>query len=229
MSKVSKLQRFGNLIAVIYDDGTKDFAYPATTAYIVHGTHDVNGTGGGGGGSGELALVSPLPTTFTGTDVSGDSITLNATQIIRMSQVCSNGSQIAGINRAAALIAGIAGMTESSLRNLSNPTYPETAGLPDIDGEGSDHDSVGIWQMRPASGWGTPTECATISYEVAAFFGGPGSPNNGSPAGLLDISGWQTMTPGQAAQAVEVSAFPDRYDNYVPFIDALLKVILVNG
>jgi len=222
----------GNFIAIMYDDGSRDLAYPTTTTgYVVKGTRDITGSGGGnngGGGSGDLALVDPLPTTFTGTDASGDSITLNATQIVRMSQICQYGSSIDGVNRAAALIAGIAGMTESSLRNLSNPTYPETASLPDIDGEGSDHDSVGIWQMRPASGWGSPTDCATISYEVAAFFGGPSGPNYPSPEGLLDKD-WTNMTPGQAAQAVEVSAFPDRYDNYVPFIDALLKEILVNG
>jgi len=36
-------------------------------------------------------------------------------------------------------------------------------------------------------------------------------PNHGSPRGLLDIRGWQSMDKGAAAQAVQGSAFPERY------------------
>ncbi len=48
-------------------------------------------------------------------------------------------------------------------------------------------------------------------WSSRAFYGGPSGPNHGSPRGLLDIDGWQTMDPGAAAQAVQVSAYPDRY------------------
>lgn len=228
MANVTHVQQFGNQLAVLFDDGTKRLAKPTVGGlWIVGAASGGGGTDPGtGGGTGSLELVSPLPTTFTGTDAAGDSITLNSTQIQRMAQIIQYASTNPKVDRSVILIMGIAAMTESSLRNLANPeTYPETASLPDIDGSGDDHDSVGLWQMRPESGWGTPTQCATISYEVSAFLGGPG-PNGGSPAGLFDISGWETMTPGEAAQAVEVSAFPDRYDNYVPFITALMNAIL---
>lgn len=230
---MATIQEYGNLLVVVLDDGTKVTAYPAdgNQFYNVGPGPDLTGTGGATSPDWST-LVNPLPTTFTGPTVSSGDVTINATQILRMSQAVTYGAQIAGVDRNAALVAGIAGMVESSLRNLSNVTsYPDTGSLPDIDGDGSDSDSCGIWQMRPAAGWGTPDECCTISYEVTAFFGGPTGPNNGSPAGLLDLGDWESeySTPGQAAQAVEVSAYPDRYDNYVPFINALFGVILVNG
>jgi murein DD-endopeptidase MepM/ murein hydrolase activator NlpD len=62
-------------------------------------------------------------------------------------------------------------------------------------------------------------------YQARAFFGGPAGPNNGSPRGLLDIAGWRTLDPGTAAQTVEVSAFPDRYQNYEPVADAILEAL----
>jgi murein DD-endopeptidase MepM/ murein hydrolase activator NlpD len=59
-------------------------------------------------------------------------------------------------------------------------------------------------------------------YQVRAFFGGPEGPNYPSPAGLLDIAGWQTADPGAAAQSVERSAFPDRYQDYQPVAEAII-------
>ncbi len=65
-------------------------------------------------------------------------------------------------------------------------TYPESANYPN-DGNGSDHDSLGLFQMRPQSGWGTVAELMDPTYQAHAFFGGPTGPNYPSPRGLLDI------------------------------------------
>lgn len=89
-----------------------------------------------------------------------------------------------------------AGMTESRLRNLDY----------------GDRDSIGIFQMRPGMGWGSHAELQDVTYQVHAFFGGPDHPP-GNP-GLLDVAGWEQMRPGDAAQAVERSAFPDRYHQW---------------
>jgi hypothetical protein len=62
-------------------------------------------------------------------------------------------------------------------------------------------------------------------YQAAAFFGGPSGPNYPSPRGLLDIPGWQSMGKGEAAQAVEVSAYPDRYTNYEPVAEMILTTL----
>jgi murein DD-endopeptidase MepM/ murein hydrolase activator NlpD len=123
------------------------------------------------------------------------------------------------------LIALMAALTESTLRMLANTSaYPESANHPH-DGNGSDHDSLGLFQMRPASGWGTVAELMDPTYQARAFYGGPTGPNYPSPRGLLDIPGWQQMDPGEAAQAVEVSAYPDRYQNYQPVAEAILAAL----
>jgi murein DD-endopeptidase MepM/ murein hydrolase activator NlpD len=79
--------------------------------------------------------------------------------------------------------------------------------------------------MRPAAGWGTVAELMDSTYQARAFYGGPTGPNYPSPHGLLDIPGWQQMDPGAAAQAVEVSAYPDRYQNYQPVAEAILTAL----
>ena len=111
------------------------------------------------------------------------------------------------------------------MRQLANTgAYPESAEYPN-DGDGSDHDSLGLFQMRPQSGWGTVAELMDPQYQARAFFGGPTGPNYPSPRGLLDIPGWQQMDPGEAAQAVEVSAHPDRYRNYEPVAETILDAL----
>lgn len=108
---------------------------------------------------------------------------------------------------------------------LANPSaYPESADYPN-DGIGSDHDSLGLFQMRPASGWGTVAELMDPNYQARAFYGGPSGPNDGSPRGLLDIPGWQQLERSAAAQAVEVSAYPDRYRDYEPVAEAILAAL----
>ena len=81
-------------------------------------------------------------------------------------------------------------LTESSLRVLSNTgAYPDSGNIPN-DGDGSDHDSVGLFQQRPAAGWGSVENLMDPVWSSRAFYGGPSGPNHGSPRGLLDIDGW---------------------------------------
>jgi len=76
--------------------------------------------------------------------------------------------------------------------------------------------------MRTSTGWGTVAHLMDPGYQARAFFGGPTGPNHGSPRGLLDITGWRQLPKGAAAQAVEVSAYPDRYAHYAPVAEAIL-------
>lgn len=89
-----------------------------------------------------------------------------------------------------------AGMTESRLRNL---TY-------------GDRDSLGIFQMRPSMGWGTVAQVTNPPYQVNKFYDV-----------LEAIPDWQDMRPGDAAQAVERSAFPDRYHSWEPMAVHLVE------
>lgn len=67
------------------------------------------------------------------------------------------------------------------------------------DAVGSDYDSVGLFQQRDNGAWGTvaqrmdPYESAKMFYRELSKFD------------------WQSMEPGDAAQKVQRSAFPDRY------------------
>ena len=60
----------------------------------------------------------------------------------------------------------------------------------------------GVGHARPRSA----TRCARRK----AFYGGAVRPERRRTRGLLDIAGWQSLSFAQAAQAVQISAYPDR-------------------
>ena len=93
------------------------------------------------------------------------------------------------------VVALAAAAQESGLRNLAS----------------GDLDSVGLFQQRPSTGWGSVAQLKNTTYASELFYGGPSNPNKGKTRGLLDIKGWQSMTVTQAAQAVQVSAQPNAY------------------
>jgi murein DD-endopeptidase MepM/ murein hydrolase activator NlpD len=169
--------------------------------------------------------VGPIPDSLTTRTRDGHTITLNRQQLTHAATIITVGAQTASVGRAGVLVALMAGLTESALRMLSNSgAYPESVEYRN-DGDGSDYDSLGIFQMRPASGWGGVGDLMDPEYQARAFYGGPMGPNGGSPRGLLDIAGWQALDPGVAAQSVEVSAYPDRYQNYQPVADEILRAL----
>ncbi|MEV0806862.1 hypothetical protein [Micromonospora sp. NPDC050200] len=98
------------------------------------------------------------------------------------------------------LIVAIAtAMQESDLYNLASDVLPESYDHPH-QGSGSDHDSVGLFQQRPSSGWGTVAQLMRPAYAARAFY-----------AALAEVPGWQELSVTAAAQAVQISAFPDAY------------------
>ena len=168
------------------------------------------------------AVVTNTPDQLRTATADGTRLLLDATQLTRAATIISVGGGTNGVGRDGIVIALMAALTESSLQMLANTTaHPESADYPH-DGNGGDHDSLGLFQMRPSTGWGTVDQLMDAEYQARAFFGGPTRPNHGSPRGLLDISGWQQLTKGQAAQAVEVSAYPDRYATYEPVAETIL-------
>lgn len=186
---------------------------PAATATV---TCTVNGAG---------ITVGNVPDELEVTTANGETFTLNRQQLTHAATIIETGSAINGVTRDGLVIALVAALTESTLRMLSNTSaYPESANYPN-DGNGSDNDSLGLFQMRPQSGWGTVAELMDPVYQAEAFFGGPTGPNHPSPRGLLDIPGWEQMDKGEAAQAVEVSAYPDRYRNYEPVAETILTTL----
>ena len=174
--------------------------------------------------TGSLAVIGDVPTSLTATNANGETVTLNQTQLQRSATIVAVGND-ANIPTRGQLIALIAALTESSLRVLSNVSaHPESADIAN-DGDGGDHDSLGLFQMRPSTGWGTVRHLMDPVWSTRAFYGGPTGPNRGSPRGLLDIPDWETLEPGEAAQAVEVSAYPDRYAANQPIAEAILAAL----
>lgn len=145
--------------------------------------------------------------------------TLNEKQLANAAKIITVGTQ-EGVSAAGIKIAMMTALAESQLRMLSNPVVPDSRTYPN-DGEGHDHDSVNMFQQRP--NWGTVANLMDPTYAIRAFFGGPEGPNKGTPAGLLDIPGWDTMPPGQAAQAVQVSAYPDAYNQWEPAAEKIIN------
>lgn len=166
-----------------------------------------------------------VPDSLRSTTRDGETITLNHTQLLRAETIISTANVVGGLGNKGKIIALMTALVESTLRILSNiDAYPESGNYPN-DGDGGDHDSLGIFQQRPTAGWGTVAELMDPVYSARAFYGGPSGPNYPSPAGVLDISGWETMDNGEVCQAVQVSAFPDRYQNYEPVAIDILNAI----
>lgn len=96
-----------------------------------------------------------------------------------------------GISDRGIVIALATAMQESSLRNLN----------------WGDRDSVGLFQQRPSTGWGTREEILNPYHSAALFYDG----RPGYTRGLRDIAGWESMPLTVAAQKVQISAYPDAY------------------
>ncbi len=124
----------------------------------------------------------------------GSASGLDAEQIDNARLIIRVGRELGVPERGIAIALGTA-MQESWIRNL----------------DGGDRDSLGLFQQRPSTGWGTADQVRDRERSIRAFYGGPGDPNGPRTRGLLDIPGWQGMTFAQAAQAVQISAYPDRY------------------
>jgi hypothetical protein len=76
---------------------------------------------------------------------------------------------------------------ESSLRNLDY----------------GDRDSLGLFQQRPSQGWGTEEQIMDPHYSASMFF-----------LALDRVEGWEDMSLTDAAQAVQISGFPDAYADH---------------
>jgi murein DD-endopeptidase MepM/ murein hydrolase activator NlpD len=102
------------------------------------------------------------------------------------------------------VIAVATAMQESRLTNLGDL------------GDRNDHDSLGLFQQRPSTGWGTPAEVRDPVHASTSFY-----------KTLLKVKGWQNMRLTQAAQRVQISAYPSAYQKWED--DASTLVDAVSG
>src|SRR3954447_22889686 len=174
--------------------------------------------------TGSLDVTGEVPRGLTAVDANGHSVTLSKQQLTWAATILAVGKS-ERVPARGQLIAIMTAITESSLRVLSNTgACPASGDIPN-DGNGGDHDSLGLLQQRPTAGWGSIANLMDPVWSSRAFYGGPNGPDKGTPSGLLDIDGWQSMDPGAAAQAVQVSASPDRYAVNQPIAENILSAL----
>jgi murein DD-endopeptidase MepM/ murein hydrolase activator NlpD len=98
------------------------------------------------------------------------------------------------------VIAIATALQESALHNLPNL------------GARNDHDSVGLFQQRPSTGWGTPAQILDPVYASTKFY-----------EHLLTVGGWQALPLTVAAQDVQRSAYPDAYAKHEALATAVVN------
>ncbi|HEV2402928.1 MAG TPA: M15 family metallopeptidase [Candidatus Saccharimonadales bacterium] len=126
-----------------------------------------------------------------------------------------------GLGENAAQIGLMVGLDESTLLSLANQNVPLSEHNPNKQGDGSSGTSLGVFQQQITFNWSTISsnindvaainQLMTPAYAAEAFFGSP--PGSGAPSalskGLQNVTGWQSMQPWVAAQAVQHSGTPD--------------------
>lgn len=150
-------------------------------------------------GLGASAIIYPGQTLDVRPPRSGGQrfATLDATQTANARLIIRIGKQL-GVSERGIAVALATAMVESGLRNLDH----------------GDRDSLGLFQQRPSQGWGNPAQILDADRSTRVFYGGRQDPNGAKSRGLLDIAGWQGMSFSGAAQAVQISDFPDRYGQW---------------
>lgn len=123
----------------------------------------------------------------------GSVASLDAEQLANAQTIVAVGRRL-GVPARGWVIAISTALQESALRNLPY----------------GDRDSIGLFQQRSA--WGSRAERLDPVTSTEMFFMG----GRRGQRGLLQVPGYLTMPVTQAAQAVQVSAFPDAYSRWEP-------------
>jgi len=118
-----------------------------------------------------------------------------------------------GLGRDAQIIAVATAMQESTLYNRASTVLPESYDYPH-EGDGSDFDSVGLFQQRTSTGWGPVKDLMNPEFATKQFL-----------KSLIQVPDWQHLPLTVAAQTVQGSAFPDHYAKHegaaIQIVDAI--------
>lgn len=116
--------------------------------------------------------VHLVPLSGGSTSTSGGLTDLNASQLAIVKTIVEVGRKL-GASQTRILAAIEAGIVESTLRNL--PLGAASDGS----------DSIGVFQMRPSQGWGSPSQLNDVSYAAAKFFSVAAGADHGQSSGAL--------------------------------------------
>jgi hypothetical protein len=122
---------------------------------------------------------------------------LSRSQVANAWAVVAEGHRM-GISKRGQIIAMATALQESNLLNYTHAV---------------DHDSLGIFQQRPSSGWGSPRQIVQPTYAAHAFY-----------RVLVQYRGsWGCLT--CAAQMVQRSAFPGAYAQHEHFATTIVTIL----
>jgi hypothetical protein len=122
---------------------------------------------------------------------------LNSTQVKMAYAIEAEGHRM-GVSHRGRVIAMATALQESNLKNYTHAV---------------DHDSLGLFQQRPSSGWGTPKQLTNPTYAAHAFY----------VVLLKHKSSWGCLT--CAAQRVQRSAFPNAYAKHERFATLIVDTL----
>ena len=183
----------------------RKFAVTALSAAVIAG-----GVSMATASSAEPAPVSKEAAPFTSKALDGGKVpsTQDATQLTQ--EQIDNARTIIAVGKGAEL--------STQAQKIAVMTALQELSLINVDG--GDRDSAGLFQQRPSMGWGTLAQVTDPIYSSKSFYGvNP----EGANRGLIQVPGWETLSPGAAAQAVQGSAFPDEYDKWEPLATELVE------
>ena len=140
----------------------------------------------------------------------------NQTQMNNAAIIVKAGKAL-GISEKGQVIAVATAMQESNLYNRASYVVPESLKYAH-QGTGADYDSVGLFQQRYTTGWGTVKEIMTPAVSAKKFY-----------QALQRVSGWQSLPVTVAAQTVQGSAFPDAYAKHQGNATAVVKSVNAAG
>jgi hypothetical protein len=130
--------------------------------------------------------------------VAGLSMTLTAEQVDNAKTIAAVGRD-RGLPERAIVIALATAQQESRLRNLDY----------------GDRDSLGLFQQRPSSGWGTDAQVQDPVYAAGKFYDH-----------LVTVPGWETGRLTEVAQSVQRSAFPEAYEQWGEVAEKLTAALM---
>lgn len=150
----------------------------------------------------------------------GASPSLSPAQRSHAQTIVTVGARL-GVPRAGIVVALAVARQESSFTNYANDGrgndlagfqqgIEDSLSLPH-EAVGSDHGSLGVFQQQ-WPWWGTMQELMTPAKAAEKFY-----------RALLAVPAWESMTPTEAGQAVQRSAYPDAYADDVPVAEQLLE------
>jgi hypothetical protein len=129
--------------------------------------------------------------------ISGSSFVVSGEQVTN-ARIIAQVARDRGLPDRAVVIALATAQQESRLRNLDH----------------GDRDSLGLFQQRPSSGWGTPAQVQDPVYAANKFYDH-----------LVQVPGWETGDLTTVADSVQRSAHPLAYRQWEALATALSGAI----